>query len=201
MAYASPIEARSNRKISSLWLVVEILIGASALLVFWSFVTTHHGSDKIECALQLRHIGNGLLLYANNFKGNFPDNLSGVIEEEVQPAELVCPSSKDTPAPVDATTQATIANVDAGGHLSYIYLGKGRSNNLPAGFILVYEPLAHHSNAGMNVLFGDMHVEFLTTREATWMLSEINSGHNPPRPDPSTQPARRSSGGGYSSTP
>jgi hypothetical protein len=191
---ASPQKGEGSRNPLLLWIILAVLIGLAP-------IAYRRGHSGPLCYRRLHQISNGLLLYAIDHHGKFPDNLSGLIEESLPPSALVCPNSSDTPAKVGPTTQATIANVNAGGHMSYIYLGKGRSNNLPADFVLVYEPLANHSNVGMNVLFGDLHLQFLTRREATWMLSEIDSGHNPPRPDPSTQPATRSSGGGYSSTP
>ena len=33
----------------------------------------------------------------------------------------------------------------------------------------------------MNVLFGDGHIEFVHTAEATALIAELTTGHNPPR--------------------
>jgi prepilin-type processing-associated H-X9-DG protein len=101
---------------------------------------------------------------------------------------LICPSSNDTPAAIGPTTRATVANINAGGHLSYIYLAKGMTNTQKADTILVYEPLSNHQNNGMNVLFGDLHVDWIAAKEAKWMLSELKLGHNPPW-NPATQPS------------
>ena len=49
----------------------------------------------------------------------------------------------------------------AGGHLSYLYNGRGLSTGTATDqTVVAYEPLTNHENDGGNVLFGDGHVEF-----------------------------------------
>jgi len=50
---------------------------------------------------------------------------------------------------------------------------------LKATTVLLYEPLANHDNDGMNILFGDGHVEFVHPAEARRLIASL----------PSTNPA------------
>ena len=110
-----------------------------------------------------------------------------LMDQDLTPAVFICPNTNHTPAALGPTTQATAANIHSGGHLSYIYLGKGFTSSVAPNVILAYEPLSNHYGNGMNVLFGDGHVEFIHTAEATALIAELTTGHNPPRP-PTTAP-------------
>ena len=122
-----------------------------------------------------------MLLYANDHQGHYPDTIGELVEEDFPTSIFICPSSNDVPALAGATPRATAANIHAGRHLSYIYVAKGMTDKVAANIVLVYEPLTNHQNKGLNVLFGDLHVDFYSVKEATWMLSELKAGHNPPR--------------------
>ena len=75
------------------------------------------------------------------------------------------------------------------GHVSYIYLGKGLSaESATEGTVLLYEPLSNHTGDGMNVLFADFHVEWLTAAEASTVLKQVAAKRFPVR-YPMTQPA------------
>ncbi|HEX3357256.1 MAG TPA: H-X9-DG-CTERM domain-containing protein [Tepidisphaeraceae bacterium] len=133
-----------------------------------------------KCPSNLRQIGQAILLYANDHHGAYPDSVSTILlEEEVTSQLFICPTSNDTPA-TGPTTQAVAANLTAGGHLSYIYLGRGWTVAMtPANAIVAYEPLSNHGGDGMNVLFGDGHVEFLSAIAAKPILANAAPG-NPP---------------------
>ena len=122
-----------------------------------------------------------MALYANDHQGRYPDTMGDLLEEDMTTAVFICPASNDQVAATAPTTQAAAANLLAGGHLSYIYCGKGIIGTPPANKVLAYEPLANHQNTGMNVLYGDGHVEFFRVPAATAMIAELNAGHNPPR--------------------
>jgi prepilin-type processing-associated H-X9-DG protein len=72
------------------------------------------------------------------------------------------------------------AALSSGGHESYIYI-PNLTGGVSADTVVLYEPLTNHTNQGINVLFGDGHVEFLRKATATGMISEIQAGFNPPR--------------------
>lgn len=132
-------------------------------------------SNRVKCASNVRQIGQAIAIYANDHGGQFPPDLQTVLEnEDVTASVFTCPSSNDTPAPTAATTQATAAGLLQPGHLSYLYLGKGLTDQ-SAGVdtVILYEPLANHASAGMNVLFGDFHVEWLPAAEAGIILKQV----------------------------
>ena len=56
--------------------------------------------------------------------------------------------------------------------------------NAPATTVVLYEPMSNHGGDGMNVLFLDGHVEFLTKRSAAAMVAQLQRGQNPPKPPP-----------------
>ena len=73
-------------------------------------------------------------------------------------------------------------------HCSYIYAAPtmrfSRFDSSPrAEGIVAYESLINHGD-GINVLFGDGHVEWLNLNEAKHLVAELQAGRNPPRPMP-----------------
>jgi prepilin-type processing-associated H-X9-DG protein len=180
--YASPSSNRRSRLLVFVWIPV-ILFGVVA--VAWSLMpkltSTRAVANEVKCGANLRLIGQAMVLYANNHQGQYPDTIGELVEEGIPTSVFVCSGSNDEDAEPGATTQETVANIHAGGHLSYIYLAKGMTNTGYANVVLVYEPLSNHQNKGMNVLFGDGHVEWFDLKLATKWLAELNAGHNPPR--------------------
>jgi prepilin-type processing-associated H-X9-DG protein len=123
-------------------------------------------------------------MYANANGGAFPDTIDKLITTQDMVAEnFVCPHAPDTPAP-GATARAQAANLSKGGHLSYVYVGKGMSTaqpppDLAAKTVLAYEPLTNHGN-GIYALFADGHVEFVDAGPARQLIADVEAGKNPP---------------------
>jgi predicted Zn finger-like uncharacterized protein/prepilin-type processing-associated H-X9-DG protein len=137
-------------------------------------------ANRVKCASNMRQIGQALLLYANDNQGQFPPKLADLLlAGNITPSVFVCPDSNDTPSP-GATPAAQAAALSSGGHESYVYI-PNLSTSASADTIVLYEPLSDHNGAGMNVLFGDGHVEFDTKVQAARMIAEIQAGFNPPR--------------------
>lgn len=132
-------------------------------------------ANRVKCASNMRQIGQAIAMYANDHGGLFPADLKTIFEnEDVTASVFTCPSSNDTPAPTAATTQATAAGLLQPGHLSYVYLGKGMTDQAAAtDAVILYEPLTNHSSAGTNVMFGDFHVEWLSAAEAGIILKQV----------------------------
>jgi len=134
------------------------------------------------CARNLRMIGTAVWMYANEHGGSFPNDLATVLlMEELGADAFVCPATDNTAAG-GATTRAVAANLTAGGHLSYLYAGKGLTVKSPGDAVVAYEPLSNHG-AGMNVLYADTHVDWVDAPKARKLMAELNAGHNPPRPE------------------
>jgi prepilin-type processing-associated H-X9-DG protein len=145
----------------------------------WRFSSC--SSPRVSCGSNLRQLGQAMILYANENGGRFPATIADLLTQDITSRVFVCPSTNDTEAAMAQTPQATAANVTAGGHLSYVITCAGFRDPPPVNAILAYEPLANHGNSGMNVLFGDGHVEWLLPSEARKLLAELKAGHNPPR--------------------
>jgi hypothetical protein len=153
-----------------------IAFGVVALLIWllWtSMVNPRRISPSQICSSKLRWIWQSMQLYAADHGGRYPDRLADLILSlDLPAATLVCPSSGDTPA-AGSTNQAVVADLSAGGHLSYIYLGTGLGPDVPADAVLVFEPLSNHDGAGMNVLLGDGTVEWLDGKQARDLLQRM----------------------------
>lgn len=130
---------------------------------------------RISCAANLRTVGQGLLMYANEHRGRFPETveqlyLSGLL---LDPRVLTCPGSAEALAR-GPTTQAVVPELAAGGHVSYAYLGAGLRSNAHRNTVLMYEPASNHQGRGGNVLFVDGHVEFMD-RDALGRLAALHA--------------------------
>ena len=141
--------ASGDRRRGAPWLLIWIAgtfieLAAGVILILPSLNPPHVESPRLACGSNLRQIGQAMQLWANVHQGRFPDTIDLLLrDEDLTPAVFNCPSSNDTPA-AGPTTRALVANLLAGGHLSYVYLGKGLTTACTAGTVLAYEPLANH---------------------------------------------------------
>jgi prepilin-type processing-associated H-X9-DG protein len=62
---------------------------------------------------------------------------------------------------------------------SFVYLGAGMREKLAPEVIVIYESPGIHAPDGMNALFGDGHVEYVTAG-AQGLIKQLSAGHNPP---------------------
>jgi prepilin-type processing-associated H-X9-DG protein len=167
--------------------IAGISLGGAALLLMLASIPillpslnrAREVANRVKCAANLKQIGLALQLYSNENRGRFPDGPEGLLlTQDITPEVFVCPSTNDSPAPgVELPKQA--ANLQTGGHDSYVYLGKGKTATTPANVVLVYEIMNNHHD-GFNALFGDGHVEFIGGPTAKQVQAELQSGQNPP---------------------
>jgi hypothetical protein len=175
--------------------IAAIMFGALGLLMFGTCLASSLRSservDRVKCFSNLRRIGQSIDLYATEHTGSYPATLSELYiycYPYFNPNDFTCPSTNDEPAS-GPTTQAIAAAIENKGHQSYIYLGNGlNSSTVQPSRIIAHEPLDNHEGEGIHVLLGDGQVDWLPKQEATRVLKELKSGHNPPRPV--TQPAK-----------
>jgi prepilin-type processing-associated H-X9-DG protein len=188
------INQTRNGRAGGRGLAVAGLICGAVSLFFWGscFLAPLAGFNRavrqaqqtakqVQCSANLQLIGNGLSLYATNNNGKYPSKLGTLIELGHVPASaFVCPHTTDTPAP-GSGLKAQAANLEKGGHLSYIYLGQNLNDDSPDDAVVVYEKLGNHGNQGTNVLFKDGHVEWYDATQTATLMAELNAGHNPPQ--------------------
>jgi prepilin-type processing-associated H-X9-DG protein len=147
-----------------------LMSGCMISILLPSLNRARETANRVKCASNMRQIGQALLLYGNENRGQYPPTLDLLLKtQDIDSTVFVCPSSNDTAAP-GATAAQQAGSLNSGGHLSYIYLGRGMTYNSPADAPVLYEPLTNHSNDGTNVLFGDGHVSWLTRQQAAATL-------------------------------
>ncbi|HVT87354.1 MAG TPA: H-X9-DG-CTERM domain-containing protein [Tepidisphaeraceae bacterium] len=130
-------------------------------------------ANRVKCASNLRSIGQAILLYANDNQGKFPPNLGELIlKEELTAGSFICPSGNtQLPNAVGPDIGKQIADwVNA--NSDYVYLGAGKTAAAPAVDIIAYDKPGHHDNDGINILFADGHVDFVTMRQAMQMIAQ-----------------------------
>jgi hypothetical protein len=122
-------------------------------------------ANRVKCGSNERQIGQAMLMYANENKQKYPPDLGILVKtEDMVPGVFVCPSSStgEPPAGLTLDQQADWVNV----HTDYVYLGNGFGTSAPAEQIMLYEKPGSHGGDGMEILFGDGHVDWMRTADA-----------------------------------
>lgn len=129
-------------------------------------------ANRIKSASNLRQIGLGAMMYANENRGRMPDDLATILKNEDIGADVFVSPRNGAAAPPNLqqmTADQRLAWVNDGS--SYVWLGKG----LKDGDTKPDQPLAYEKPAGMedgiNILYGDDHVEFVMTQQAMKQLA------------------------------
>jgi prepilin-type processing-associated H-X9-DG protein len=146
-------------------------------------------ANQVKCASNLRQIGLALLLYSNENGGAYPDTLDGIIlTQDITAGVFVCPSTSHTAAKGN-TPQQVVGDMATGGHLSYVYVGKGLTNQAAPRTVVAYEPITDHGT-GANFLYADGSVTFLAKAQAEQTIKQLESGVNAGQATaPATAPA------------
>lgn len=181
-APTAPARGKARRYVAAG--VVSVLVsGALISFLLPALNRPRYAPNRVQCASNMRQIGAAIQMYANNYGGRFPDDL-GILygDQDLSVATFICRSSSDTPAPPTPTSQAIAAALLQPGHCSYIYLGKGLTDKtVTPAMVLLYEPLADHGGTGINVMFGDFHVEWMPASDAQIILNQVAARTMPVR--------------------
>jgi prepilin-type processing-associated H-X9-DG protein len=152
---------------------------------------SHASADRIRCQSNLRQIGQALQMYANENGGRLPDDFSTLLlKEDLIPAVFTCPRSDDVPAE-GSTPQEQAENLKKPDHCSYRYFGKGLSLPLADDRILALEPLENHEREGINVLYGDGHVDWVPSPPAEDLLRRMTEAASRPTSAPAVPTTQR----------
>jgi hypothetical protein len=171
--YPPPKQGMSAGAIVAIVLVVGLVVLVPLLISILLPALNHvrEEAQKAKCSANLTQIMTAIVTYANQNNGEYPDSFATMIKSTgYPPGILVCPSSNDTPS-----TNANIkTDADLVGNCSYVYLGKGLTvSTVRPDTILAYEPLSNHHRKGINVLYGDMSVRWLSRAEAEQVIPGI----------------------------
>lgn len=121
-----------------IWIGIVACLVPIAIAVLQRYRESESGG-RLRCPSNLRQIGQGLQLYCDEFHGATPPTLAALGKaEDINQTTFVCP--------------------DCG--KPYVYLRPTtRFSSLSADDTVAFCPLGSHGGDGVNVLFGDGHVE------------------------------------------
>jgi prepilin-type processing-associated H-X9-DG protein len=150
--------------------------GLGTAILLPSLSRARETANRVKCASNMRQIGQGMFLYANENKGKFPPDLGTILlTQDLTAPVFFCPSD-DVVMPADLFGPAVAANtlenlqkqrakfVNENSH--FVYLGAGLTSNAGADVVVLHEKPGAHNGQGMNLLFADGHVEFMFTPAA-----------------------------------
>jgi prepilin-type processing-associated H-X9-DG protein len=175
------------------FLVTGTYLFASVVLPIMAY-RSREPSLRVRCASNMKQIGLGAIMYANNNGSRFPPDLATIFQDEdLIPEVFVCPQTP-TPPPAGPTTQAVAAQLKRPGVSDYIYVGDGLTTSSLDDSVVLYEPLSDHGGDGMNVLFADGRVVWVEGKASRSILQQAAAGVRPIRypPAQATQAATRS---------
>ena len=110
------------------------------------------------------------MLHANENNGQFPPDLGSLLKQDLTPVVFISPLGSQQVPTEKLTPEQQAQWVNE--HSDYIYLGKGKKNILRADQLVAYEKFENGHNQGVNMLFGDGHVEWVTMDQAVKFVEE-----------------------------
>jgi prepilin-type processing-associated H-X9-DG protein len=132
-------------------------------------------ANRIKSASNLRQIGQAVQMHANENKGRFPDDVADLLKQDLPPEVFGNPRANGVEPPPRASPEQLAQWVRESSE--YVYRGKGRNYTMGQNEVLAYEK-PQGLNDGINILFGDGHVEFVPMAAAKEM---IRTGRKPGR--------------------
>jgi hypothetical protein len=158
--------------------IVAACIGCLCLYLARQIEWRRERARRIACVSNLKHIGLSMRMYADDHGGAFPDDLSAISPYLAHQARLfACPSLPMRIGPM--------AEVETWG--DYIYIKGFNSDSPPDSVVVLCRP-GNHGTAGVNVLFQDIHCEWVEVGDLSIRLDEKQKGSNKPVQDSVVRP-------------
>ena len=130
-------------------------------------------ANRVKCASNMRQIGQGILLYSNDHRGKYPDDLGELMKSQGDLLTLevfTCPSGDVEPPAEVANGTAEKKFAWAKSESPFTYVGKGMKNSADANLLVLYEREDDHGGDGMNMLFADGSVEWYAMETAKQII-------------------------------
>jgi len=118
---------------------------------------------RVQSASNLRQIGLAAIIYANDHKNEFPPDFAALLNSDLPPRVFINPHSDNgVPPPADRNELKQWVSE----HSDYVWLGRGKTiTTAGADSVIAHEKLEDNPE-GINLLFGDGHVEFMPINQA-----------------------------------
>jgi prepilin-type processing-associated H-X9-DG protein len=146
-------------------------------------------ANRVKSASNLRQMGQAVQMFANENKGKFPQEIGQLPATQDLPADVFVNPRKGSPAPPAEARAGDAAAKWVRQNSDYVYVGAGKDYRMSADEVLAYEK-PEGLNDGINLLFGDGHVEFLPMGQAQQTIRAGTKGNRPAQ----RPPARRAPG-------
>ena len=148
-------------------------MGAGILLP--SLTRSREIANRTVCSVNLSGMYKAAYTYSITNKDKFPPNMATMVQEGLMGIKsLGCANDANfqtrTFPEVPLDDPKVAAWIDE--HASYVYLGGTKTANIRPDDIFAYEKLGLHDDEGINICFGDGHVEFVNLDEAVKLLKK-----------------------------
>jgi prepilin-type processing-associated H-X9-DG protein len=124
-----------------------------------------------------------ILVYSNEHNGDYPPDFGTLIQtQDVAVNVFLCPNDDTHPPDNRAAMQPKEMAEWVNANSSYLFAGKGFKNHTTrADQVILYEKPDLHGHDGINMCFGDGHVEFMRMPRAQEMIADIQRGAPKPK--------------------
>ncbi|MGE5609423.1 MAG: DUF3352 domain-containing protein [Bacillota bacterium] len=161
----------------------NMTVGSSAMMagiLLPALEAARERANRVKCASNLRQIGQCVMLYSVDNQGKFPPDLGTLMTAaDLPPMVFTCPTGNH-PRPAQLRfNKPEDAAKWVNENSDYIYLAGQMNNRVPANTILAYEKPENHDREGVNMLFGDGHVEWVPLGRAMNMIQKQQAPKNP----------------------
>ena len=164
------------------WVIVGMFLFLLISAILLSLLNPRHRGEvsyRVKSQSNLRQIGQACLLYTNDYSGQYPDSFETMIlTEDIGGEVFISPYTSSTPAN-GPTTRDIAAQLSTGGHLDYVYLGKGLTSQTARPNTIVAYEAKPDGNGGTNVLFGDGTVLWVPNSFFVALTAKASAGNFP----------------------
>lgn len=129
-------------------------------------------TQQTFCGANLRSLYQAMFIHASNNAQKFPEDISVLVKAgTVDIKSLLCPAMPVN-QPLPDTADAAAVKTFLEKHGAYVYLGAGKTTSAERDYILAYEKLDNHRFEGVNLLFADGSVQFVSVQKAAELLKK-----------------------------